>query len=114
MGVAHVPPFEEHLTFVGLIVAVGVAQEQRLAALDHDESSVGVAEACRDGEFVGEDGELVCLAIAVGVLADFNPVASFAGFLQFIRIIDCLGNPQPSSSVKRHANGFQEEGLGRP
>ena len=114
MGVAHVPPFEEHRAFVGLVVAVGVAQEERLPALDDDQSTVGVAEACRDGELVGEDGELVGLAIAVGVFADFDPVASFAGFLQFIRIIDRLGNPQPSASVKRHADGLQEEGLGRP
>ena len=114
MGVAHVPPFEEHLAFVGLVVAVGVAQEERLPALDDDQSTVGVAEACRDGELVGEDGELIGLAIAVGVFADFDPVAAFAGFLQFIRIIDRLGNPQPSASVKRHADGFQEEGLGRP
>jgi hypothetical protein len=114
VGVAHAPSLEEHLAFVGPVVAVGVAQEQGLAALDHDQAPVDAAESGRDGELVGEDRELVGLAVTVGVLADLDPVAPLAGFLQFVRVVDRLGDPEPSPLVEGHADRLEDLGVGRP
>ena len=76
MGVAGAPAGEEDLADVGLVVAVGVLEEQRVGRLVDDHAAVGEGEAGRDAQLVGEDGELVGLAVAVGVLADLDPVVA--------------------------------------
>ena len=73
-----------------------------------------MTQSGRDGEFVGEDGELVGLAVAVGVLANLDPVTPLAGFLQFVGVVHRLGDPQASSLVEGHADGLEDEGIGRP
>ena len=69
MRVAGAPAGEQHLAHVGHVVAVGVLEEQRVRRLVDDDAAVGEGQAGRDAQLVGEDGELVGLAVAVGVLA---------------------------------------------
>ena len=78
MGVAGAPAGEQHLADVGLAVAVGVLQEQRVGRLEDDHAAVGEEQAGGDVEPLGEDRELVGPAVAVGVLADRDPVAALA------------------------------------
>ena len=58
-----------------------------------DQSSIGKCQAGGDRKFVGKDGELVGPAIAIGVLADPDPVTSLARFLKFVWIVDGLADP---------------------
>ena len=62
------------------------------------DAAVGEGEARRDAQLVGEDGELVGLAVAVGVLADDDAVAPLPRGLALVGVVDRLGDPQPARS----------------
>ena len=76
--VAGPPAGEQDLADVGLVVAVGVLEEERVGGLGDDQAAVDVDHAGGDAQLVGEDRELVGLAVAVGILADLDPVAPLA------------------------------------
>ena len=111
--VADAPAGEQDLAHVGLAVAVGILQEQRVGRLEDDDATVRTQQAGGDVETLGEDGELVRLAIAVGVLADRDPVAAGCGGVLGIGIVHRLGDPEPSAMVPGHADRLVDLGLRR-
>ena len=85
VGVDPAEAGQERIALVGLVVAVGVLEHEQVGAVaDEDAAALVLAvlavllldgDAHRDGEdLVGEDGHLVGLAVAVGVLEDLDPV----------------------------------------
>ena len=112
VGVAGAPAGEENLADVGLVVAVGVLEEQGVGRLVDDQAAVGEGHAGGDAQLVGEDGELVGLAVAVGVLADLDLVVPFAALLEVVGIVDGLGDPEPAFVIPGHRDRLGDLGLG--
>ena len=75
MRIANPPSGAEDLPDVRLPVAVRVFQIQHVRRRRHDHASVGERQARREVQPIGEDRELVRLAVAVGVLGDLDPVS---------------------------------------
>src|SRR5262249_41191940 len=86
--IARAPAGEEHRPGVGPVVAVDVLQEHGLGYLVDDQAAPCEDHARGDAQAVGEDGELVGLAVAVGVLEDPDPVVPPPGGLEIVGIID--------------------------
>ncbi len=79
VGVERAEASEEYFFDVGLVVAIGILQKQHVRGLRDDEAAVGERQTRRDAQSLGEAGELVGLAVVVGVFADQNIVASTVG-----------------------------------
>ena len=104
-------PVDDHLAHVGLVVAVRVLEEKEARRLRDDDAAVREHEAGRDVQLVGEDGELVRLAVAVGVLANLDAVVALA--VRLSRRADNRASPRPSSrprSSHAKAIGFTMSG----
>ena len=78
MGIAHVPTVDEDLTKIRIVVTVGVLQVQGLSAVLYDDPAAMKRDRGGDAQFVGEGGELVGPLVAIGVLADANPITALA------------------------------------
>ena len=77
--------------------------------LMNDDAAVGERQARRDAQLVGEDGELVGHAVAVGVFADDDLVVALARRLHVVRIIDGDADPQPAALVPGHGDRLAAE-----
>src|SRR5690349_5924646 len=55
---------------------------------------------------LGEDGEFIRLAVAIGVLADFDAVVSLAGYRHAMRIVARLRDPAAAPLVPGEADRF--------
>ena len=104
MRVAELPAGDERRPLVGGAVAVGVPQEDRLVPVLHDGPAADDDDRGRDAQPLGEDGEAVGGAVAVGVFADADAVAArrTVGAAEFVRVVDRLADPQPAALVPRH------------
>ncbi len=121
--VAFVPRAEQHFAHVGLVVAFGRFEKQRLRrmaaataarqlqAAVNDDAAVCERDARRNAQLVREHGELVCTARSLGILADDDFVASLTLGLQFIGIIHRDGAPEPAAFVPGHADWLTSETL---
>ncbi len=62
-----------------------------------DHAAVGEGQAGGNAQLVGEDGELVGLAVAVGVLENDDPVVALALGLHVVGVVDGHGDPEPAA-----------------
>ena len=102
VGVVGRPAGHQDLLHIRLAVAVGVLQKQRVRGLVDNYATVSADDARRDAELVREHGELVGLAVAVGVFEDHDLVAAFARLLHFVRVIGRHRDPQPPAFIPGH------------
>ena len=77
-----------------------------------DQAAVDVEEARRDAQVVGEEGVLVGLAVAVGVLDDRDPVAAHPLRLHLVGVVDRLGDVEPAEVVPGHRDRLEDLRLG--
>ena len=84
-----------------------------LAENDDDDTAVRENKSGRDAQFVGENGEFVGAPVAVGVLANLEPVVPLAGRLKVVRIIYRLGDPEASAFIPGEPDGFHDVRLRR-
>ena len=113
MRIADTPAGEDDLTDVGLVVAVGILQEDEVRGLRDDHAAVGEDEARRDVELIGEDRELVGLTVAVGVFADLDAVVALRlVFLHAVRIIASLADPEATTRVPGERDRLHDVRLG--
>ena len=104
---------DDDLTDVGLVVAVGVLEEDEVRGLRDDHAAVGEDEARRDVELIGEDRELVCLAVTVGVFADLDAVVTLLlVFLHAVRVVGGLADPEAATGVPSERDGLHDVRLG--
>ncbi len=108
VGVAGSPAGEEDLSDVGPVVAGRILEKERVGSLMDDDAAVGEGQARRDVQALGEDGEGVGLAVAGGVLADGDAVASLALLDLGVRVVDALGDPEAPSVVPGHADRLED------
>ena len=73
-------------------------------AADDDDAAVGEDQAGGQVEVIGEDGDLVGLAVAVGVLEDLDAVVALAAAQHAVRVVDRLDHPQPAALVEREGD----------
>src|SRR5262249_10655015 len=104
MRIARRPAGEQCLAHVRFTVTVCVFQKERVRRLMDDDSTVGKSETGRDAQFVGKDGDLVGPAVAVGVLADEDAIASLALGLLLVGIVDVDSDPEAAALVPVHAD----------
>ena len=101
MRVGRVEAVEHEFTDVGLVVAVGVFEEQQVRLLRDEHAASAEFETGRHMQSVGEDGPLVGAAVAVGVFKDQNLVARhLAG--EVLRVGLHRADPEPALGVERH------------
>ena len=100
------PAIPEVLDLVGLVVAVGVLQEQN-PRLAHDEhAAVPELEARGAVELVVERGALVGFAVAVGVFEDEQLVVGRRVAGLPLRVVRHARDPEPALVVEVHLHGF--------
>ena len=107
--VGRVEPVQELLADVGLVVAVGVLEEQQVGGHGHEHAAVPELEAGRVVQVVGEDLRAVGLAVAVGVLQDQQLVVHRLLGLP-VRIGRPGGDPQPALGVEGHLHRVDQLG----
>ena len=113
VGIADAPARDDDLTDVGLVVAIVVLEEDEIRGLRDDHAAVGEDEARRDVELVGEDRELVGLAVAVGVFADLDGViALLLVFHDAVRVVAGLGDPEAATGIPGERDRLHDVGLG--
>ena len=110
--VADAPTRHDDLADVGLVVAVGVLEEDERRRLAYDDAAVGEDDAGRDVEAVGEDGELVGLAVAVGVLADLDAVLPLLVVDHAVRVVRGLEDPEATARIPGERDRLHDVGLG--
>jgi hypothetical protein len=71
VGVIGAPAGEDDFFEVSFVVAIGVLQKEGVWGLVEEDAAVGEDEGGGDVELVGEDGDFVAFAVAVGVFEDF-------------------------------------------
>ena len=113
VGVARAPAGEQDLAHVGLAVAVGVLEEQRVRGLVRRSR-----RRWRSSRLVGMlslSAKTVNLSAlpspSVSSQID-DPVAALALRLQLVGVVDRLGDPQPAALVPVHAIGLPISRLG--
>ena len=114
MRVARAPAGEKRAALVGLVVAVGVFEEQRVRRLHDDDAAIRENKSGGNAQLVCEHRELVRPPIALGVLANHDAIVARAGRLHFVRIIHGLGDPQPPAFIPRHRDGLLDLRIGGP
>jgi len=88
-------------------------EEDEVRRLRDDHAAIGEDEARRDVELIREDRELVGLAVAVGVFADLDAVVTLLlVFLDAVRVVRGLADPEATTRVPRERNRLHDVGLG--
>ena len=91
---------------VGLAVAVGVLQEEDVRRVGDPDAAVADGDAGGDVQPLGEDRELVGLAVAVGVFENLDAVAARARLAA--RIFEAFGDPDPAALVEGHGHRIDD------
>ena len=112
MGIADAPARHDDLADVGLVVAVGILEEDERRRLADDDAAVGEDDAGGDIQLVGEDGELVGLAVAVGVLADLDAVLALLVIDHAMRVVRGLEDPEAAARIPGEGDRLHDIGLG--
>ena len=99
MGVANAPGIHEHFTHIRVVVALSGLEEDQARWLGNDDAAVGKGDAGRQVQVVGENGELIGLAIAIRVFTDFDIVITLTVFGDSMRVVACLRHPQTTALI---------------
>ena len=100
VGIADTPAGQDDLAHVGLVVAIGVLEEDEVGSLRDDHAAVGEDEARGDVKVVREDRELIGLTVAIGIFADLDAiVALLLVFLHAMRVIGGLADPKAAAGI---------------
>ena len=67
---------DDDLALVGLVVAVGVLQEEDVGRVGDPDAAVADGDAAGNVQPLGEDRRLVDTPVAVGVFEDLDPIAA--------------------------------------
>ncbi len=117
---------EQDLAEVGFAIAVGIGEVPDVGDAKGDASRMVLRfvpreDAGGDVEAVGEVGDFIGLAIAVGVFEDFDGVATVfnvgalrvgpAGFVGAVRVFDGGGDPQTTARVEGEVDRFVDHWL---
>ncbi len=94
---------------VGLVVAVGVLQEDQIGRHGHVHAAVPEFESGRVVQMVGEGRTLVGLAVTVGVFQDEQLVVHLLLRLP-VRIAGPGGHPESTLGIERHLHGVDHLG----
>ena len=104
---------DEGLDEVGLVVAVGVFEEENLAARGGDEAAVVGEQALHVVHVVGKGHRLVHAAVAVLVGEELDAgKPGIAGIWWAERIVAHVGDEQAAFVVPRGLDGIEHERLG--
>ena len=95
---------------VGLAVAVEVLHKQDVGTIGDPNAAETDRDAGRDVQTVGENGEFVGFAVAVGVFKNLDAIATGTGRLA--RIFETLGDPKSTFFVDRHGHRIDDVRLG--
>ena len=115
--VAGAPATEEHLSQVGLAVAVGVLEQEHVRGLRHDQAAVVGQHARGNRQVLGKHAASVSLAVAIAVDECHNPVVSrdlrrriiLRWLDQIVWIVDALGHEEPTISIEGLRQGLALE-----
>ena len=113
VGVPGGPAAEEDPAHIRPVIPIGVLQEEGVGSLVDNETSAREAEAGGDAQLVGEDGELVGPAVAIGVFADLDPIFSLALGLDLVGVVSRFADPQATADIPGHGDRLGDVGLGR-
>ena len=112
VGVADAPAVDDGFAEVGFVVAVGVFEVDEFGGGGDDDAFAGEDDAGGEVQFVGEDGEFVGLAVAVGVFADFDAVLAFTGVGDAVGVVAGFDDPAAAAVVPGEGDGFGDAGFG--
>jgi hypothetical protein len=97
---------------VGAVVAIGVAEEEKVRCLSDEGAAVAEQDGGGEVEAVGPDVDLVGAAIGVGVFEDFDAVAGFFAGFGAERVLVEFDDPQAAALVPGHGHGIDDLGFG--
>ena len=100
VSVVGVEAGEHHFFGVGLVVAILVREEDKVRLLGNIDAAGRELKADRQVQLIGENGFLVRLPVAVGVLIDEDLVIRLRIAGTVVRVGGHHGNPEPALVVK--------------
>ena len=111
--IADTPTRHDHLADIRMIATGAILQEQKVRRLGYDDTAVGEGEARGDVKMIGENRELVGLAVAVGIFADDDFVMPLLlVFHDAMGVIGGLGDPQTPTIIPGEGDGLHDVRLG--
>ena len=130
VGVNAAKTGQERVALVGLVIAVGIFENQQVGAVADEDAAARVLARLvvmfLDGnshgdreDLVGEHRGLVGLAVAVGVFEDLDLVGIFDAVKSLVAaaaepIVEPLGDPDSSARVDIDGRRIDQKRLGRP
>ena len=112
VGVIGAPAAEEDFLFIGNVITVGVLQEKGVRCLVENDATVREGEGGGDVELVGEDGDFVAFAVAIGVFKNLERIIARVFAAHFIGVVDGLENPEAAAVVPLHPDGINDVRFG--
>ena len=100
---------DDNFLFVSLAVAIRILHKQQIGRIRDPDTAMSDGDSAGDIQAVHELGELVALAVAVGVFEDFDDVFSRTGSAS--RIFEGLGNPEAAAFVDGHGDRVDDIGF---
>ena len=97
---------DDDLALVGLAGPLRVLEEKDVGRVGDPDAAVAEVEAGGDVEAVGEDRDLVELAVAVRVFEDLDTILTRPG--GEARVFDALGDPEAAALVEGHGDGVHD------
>ena len=94
---------KKNFLHIGFIIAVGILQKQHMWCLRDVQTTVGKHHSSWDTEALSKIGELIGLAIFIGILAD-NDVIRTTFRLALVRVIFGNQYEQSTAFVPAHGN----------
>ena len=112
MGITRANTGEKDLTDVGLVVSVGVLEEEGVRPVGADHPTIGENHGGWNGELVGKDGELVGPAVVVGVFADLDAIVTDVASLEVVGIVNGFHHEGPPPFIPGNIDRIDDVGIG--
>ena len=106
VSVSHPPAGDKFLLEIGDIIPVDVLQKEGLGSVLDQGPASDRCDRCGNAHALGKDGELIGLAVPVGIFADANAVATCPERLEFVGIIDGFADPKTAFAIPVHRDRF--------
>ncbi len=113
VAVADPPARAQHRAAVGLVVAVGVLEQEHVRGGGDDDAPLHEDEARGEVESLGEDGPLVGASVAVGVLENRDAVGARVAVQHEVGVVDGFDHPEAPPGIERERDGLDDVGLAR-
>ena len=112
MSVTWTKAREKNLLEVRPVVTIRILEKEKVGGMSKNHPSPGKGQGSGDVKALGKNGELVRLAVTIGILADLDSVVALPAVLDLIRIVHGFHHPKASPFVPLEIDRIDDLRLG--